>query len=110
MLGGADFVKTSTGKVAPAATVPVALVLLEAVRDFAAVTGRGVGVKVAGGIRTTKDAIRYLVAVNETVGEATGSRRSGSASGPRACSTTCCSSAASSCTGAYAGRDDVSVE
>ena len=54
MLGGADFVKTSTGKVTPASTVPVALVLLEAVRDFAEVTGRSVGVKVAGGIRTTR--------------------------------------------------------
>ncbi|MGH9292236.1 MAG: deoxyribose-phosphate aldolase [Acidimicrobiales bacterium] len=68
MLGGADFVKTSTGKVAPAATLPVAVVLLAAVRDFAAASGRKVGVKVAGGIRTAKDAIRYLVAVNETAG------------------------------------------
>jgi deoxyribose-phosphate aldolase len=69
MLGGADFVKTSTGKVAPAATRPVALVMLEAVRDYRAATGRPVGVKVAGGIRTTKDAIRYLVLVHETVGD-----------------------------------------
>lgn len=69
MLGGADFIKTSTGKVAPAATVPVALVMLEAVRDFAAATGRAVGVKVAGGIRTSKDAIRYLVLIHETVGD-----------------------------------------
>ncbi len=69
MLGGADFVKTSTGKVSPAATLPVALVMLEAVRDFAASGGPRVGVKVAGGIRTTKDAIRYLVLVNETVGD-----------------------------------------
>ncbi|MGH9091599.1 MAG: deoxyribose-phosphate aldolase, partial [Acidimicrobiales bacterium] len=68
MLGGADFVKTSTGKVAPAATLPVAVVMLAAVRDFAAACGRKVGVKVAGGIRTAKDAIRYLVAVNETAG------------------------------------------
>jgi deoxyribose-phosphate aldolase len=67
MLAGADFVKTSTGKVAPAATLPVTLVMLEAVRDFHAATGRRVGVKPAGGIRTTKDAIRYLVTVNETV-------------------------------------------
>jgi deoxyribose-phosphate aldolase len=69
MLGGADFIKTSTGKVAPAATLPVALVMLEAVRDFHAATGRAVGVKVAGGIRTTKDAIRYLVVVHETAGD-----------------------------------------
>jgi deoxyribose-phosphate aldolase len=70
MLAGADFVKTSTGKVAPAATLPVALVMLEAARDFADATGRRVGVKVAGGIRSAKDAIRYLVVVNETVGDA----------------------------------------
>jgi deoxyribose-phosphate aldolase len=69
MLAGADFVKTSTGKVPVAATLPVALVMLEAVRDFRAATGRVVGVKPAGGIRTTKDAIRYLVLVNETVGD-----------------------------------------
>jgi deoxyribose-phosphate aldolase len=70
MVGGADFIKTSTGKVSPAATLPVALVMLEAVRDFAELTGALVGVKVAGGIRNAKDAIRYLVIVNETVGEA----------------------------------------
>jgi deoxyribose-phosphate aldolase len=69
MLAGADFIKTSTGKVAPAATPPVTLVMLEAVRDFRAATGRQVGVKPAGGIRTSKDAIKYLVLVNETVGE-----------------------------------------
>ncbi|MBO4274616.1 deoxyribose-phosphate aldolase [Microbispora triticiradicis] len=68
MLAGADFVKTSTGKVSPAATLPVTLVMLEAVRDFRAATGRQVGVKPAGGIRTTKDAIKYLVLVNETAG------------------------------------------
>jgi len=68
MLAGADFVKTSTGKVQPAATLPVTLVLLEAVRDFRAATGRRVGVKAAGGIRTAKDAVRYLVVVNETAG------------------------------------------
>ncbi len=68
MLAGADFVKTSTGKVGVNATRPVALVMLEAVRDFAEQTGVVVGVKVAGGIRTTKDAIRYLVLVNETAG------------------------------------------
>jgi deoxyribose-phosphate aldolase len=69
MLAGADFIKTSTGKVASAATLPVTLVMLEAVRDFRALTGRQVGVKPAGGIRTAKDAIRYLVLVNETAGE-----------------------------------------
>jgi deoxyribose-phosphate aldolase len=69
MLGGADFIKTSTGKTAPSATLPVALVMLEAVRDFAAATGVMVGVKVAGGVRTAKDAIRYLVVVHETVGD-----------------------------------------
>jgi deoxyribose-phosphate aldolase len=68
MLAGADFVKTSTGKVSPAATLPVTLVMLEAVRDFRDATGRMVGVKPAGGIRTAKDAIRYLVTVNETAG------------------------------------------
>ncbi|SEG74601.1 deoxyribose-phosphate aldolase [Thermomonospora echinospora] len=68
MRAGADFIKTSTGKVSVAATLPVTLVMLEAVRDFRAVTGRQVGVKPAGGIRTTKDALRYLVLVNETVG------------------------------------------
>jgi deoxyribose-phosphate aldolase len=68
MLGGADFIKTSTGKLPVAATTPVALVMLEAVRDFAESSGRLVGVKVAGGIRTAKDAIRYLVIVNETAG------------------------------------------
>jgi deoxyribose-phosphate aldolase len=69
MLAGADFVKTSTGKVSPAATLPVTLVMLEAVRDFRALAGRQVGVKAAGGIRKAKDAIRYLVVVNETVGD-----------------------------------------
>ena len=70
MLAGADFIKTSTGKVSPASTPPVALVMLTAVRDFEQVSGRRVGVKVAGGIRTAKDAIRYLVLVNETAGRA----------------------------------------
>jgi deoxyribose-phosphate aldolase len=69
MLAGADFIKTSTGKVSPAATLPVTLVMLEAVRDFRAEYGRQVGVKPAGGIRTAKDAVRYLVLVNETAGE-----------------------------------------
>ena len=68
MMAGADFIKTSTGKVQPAATLPVTLVMLEAVRDFRVATGRQVGVKPAGGIRTTKDAIKYLVTVNEIAG------------------------------------------
>jgi deoxyribose-phosphate aldolase len=68
MLAGADFIKTSTGKISPAATPPVALVMLSAARDFAEATGRRVGVKVAGGVRTAKDAIRYLVLVRETAG------------------------------------------
>jgi deoxyribose-phosphate aldolase len=69
MLAGGDFIKTSTGKIQPAATLPVTLVMLEAVRDFREATGRIVGVKPAGGIRTAKDAIKYLVLVNETAGE-----------------------------------------
>jgi deoxyribose-phosphate aldolase len=69
MLAGGDFIKTSTGKIQPAATLPVTLVMLEAVRDFRDLTGRQVGVKPAGGIRTSKDALKYLVMVNETVGE-----------------------------------------
>jgi deoxyribose-phosphate aldolase len=68
MLAGADFIKTSTGKVSPAATPPVALVMLAAARDYAQATGHRVGVKVAGGVRTAKDAIRYLVLVKETAG------------------------------------------
>jgi deoxyribose-phosphate aldolase len=79
MLAGADFIKTSTGKVAPAATLPVTMVMLEAVRDWRAATGgsaggqqpagRMVGVKAAGGIRTTKDAVRYIVLVHESAGD-----------------------------------------
>ncbi|MFF0269230.1 deoxyribose-phosphate aldolase [Kribbella sp. NPDC004536] len=68
MLAGADFIKTSTGKVSPAATLPVTLVMLEAVRDYHEATGLHIGVKPAGGIRTAKDAIKYLVTVNETAG------------------------------------------
>jgi deoxyribose-phosphate aldolase len=68
MMAGADFIKTSTGKIQPAATLPVALVMLEAVRDHREQTGRMVGVKPAGGIRTSKDAIKHLVMVNEVAG------------------------------------------
>src|SRR6516164_6341381 len=70
MEAGADFIKTSTGKVAPAATFPVALEMLLAARDFEEMTRRAVGVKVAGGIRTAKQALQYLVLVKETRGEA----------------------------------------
>ncbi|MCB1076690.1 MAG: deoxyribose-phosphate aldolase [Verrucomicrobiae bacterium] len=69
MEAGADFIKTSTGKVSPAATLPVTLVMLEAVRDFYLVTGKRIGVKPAGGIRTAKEALQYLVMVKETVGD-----------------------------------------
>lgn len=68
MLAGADFVKTSTGKISPAATLPVTLVMLEAVRDWREWTGDQVGVKPAGGIRTSKDAVKFLVTVNEVAG------------------------------------------
>lgn len=69
LLAGGDFLKTSTGKVAPASTPGVVLLMLEAVRDHYLDTGRMVGVKAAGGIRTSKDALRYLVLVNETCGD-----------------------------------------
>ncbi|MDF9815235.1 deoxyribose-phosphate aldolase [Streptomyces sp. SPB162] len=69
MLAGADFIKTSTGKVAVNATPPNTLLMLEAVRDFRDAVGVQVGVKPAGGIRTTKDAVKYLVMVNETLGD-----------------------------------------
>jgi deoxyribose-phosphate aldolase len=68
MAAGADFIKTSTGKVVPAATLPATLVMLEAVRDFEKATGRAVGVKPAGGIRTAKEAVQYLVVLYETLG------------------------------------------
>jgi deoxyribose-phosphate aldolase len=68
MAAGADFIKTSTGKVQPAATPGVALVMLEAIRDFHREAGRRVGFKAAGGIRTAKQAIAYLVLVSETLG------------------------------------------
>ena len=69
ILAGADFIKTSTGKVAPAATLPVTVTMLEVIRDWHALTGEKIGMKPAGGIRASKDALRYLVAVAETVGE-----------------------------------------
>jgi deoxyribose-phosphate aldolase len=68
MLAGGDFIKTSTGKISPAATLPVTMVMLEAVRDFRDATGRQIGVKPAGGIRSTKDAVKHLVVVHETAG------------------------------------------
>jgi deoxyribose-phosphate aldolase len=69
MMAGGHFIKTSTGKVQPAATLPVTLVMLEAVRDFREQTGQMIGVKPAGGIKTSKDAIKYLVMVNEIAGD-----------------------------------------
>jgi len=66
--GTLDFIKTSTGKVQPAATMPVTLIMLEAVRDWYIQTGRMIGVKPAGGIRTAKQALHYLVMVKETLG------------------------------------------
>jgi deoxyribose-phosphate aldolase len=69
LVAGADFIKTSTGKVSPAATPSVAVTMLAAVRDFEVATGEHRGVKLAGGIRSSKDALRYLVAVKEVAGE-----------------------------------------
>ena len=68
MEAGADFIKTSTGKIKPAATMPVTLVMLEAIRDFHRRTGRQVGMKPAGGISKSKLALHYLVMVKETLG------------------------------------------
>lgn len=70
MYAGADFIKTSTGKISPAATMPVTLVMLEAIRDYYYKTGRMVGMKPAGGISTSKAALHYLVMVKETLGGA----------------------------------------
>lgn len=69
MEAGADFIKTSTGKVQPAATLPVTLVMLECIRDFYFETGRRIGMKPAGGIRNSKQALHYLVMVKETLGD-----------------------------------------
>lgn len=69
ILAGGDFIKTSTGKVSPAATLPVTLLMLQVVADWYRLTGEKIGVKPAGGIRSSKDAIRYLVTVAETAGE-----------------------------------------
>lgn len=66
---GADFIKTSTGKVSPAATMGVTLVMLEAIRDYFLQSGRMIGMKPAGGIRTAKEALHYLVMVQETLGD-----------------------------------------
>ena len=70
MAAGADFIKTSTGKIVPAATPAVTLVMLEAIRDFYYATGKRIGMKPAGGIRTAKQALHYLVIVKETLGDA----------------------------------------
>jgi deoxyribose-phosphate aldolase len=66
---GADFIKTSTGKVSPAATLPVTLVMVETARDHFLATGKKIGIKPAGGLRTAKQALQFLVMVKETVGE-----------------------------------------
>jgi deoxyribose-phosphate aldolase len=68
MAAGADFIKTSTGKIGVSATLAFALCMMEAARDFHGDTGRQVGIKVAGGVRKAKDAIRYLVVLHETLG------------------------------------------
>src|SRR5215831_13131699 len=69
MYAGADFIKTSTGKISPAATMPVTLVMLEAIRDFYYKTGKMIGMKPAGGISKSKLALHYLVMVKEVLGE-----------------------------------------
>jgi deoxyribose-phosphate aldolase len=69
MRAGADFIKTSTGKISPAATMPMTLVMLEAIRDYFYETGIRIGMKPAGGIRTAKEALAYLVMVKETLGD-----------------------------------------
>ena len=69
MYAGGDFIKTSTGKVQPAATLPVTLVMLEAIRDFYYRTGKKIGMKPAGGIATSKLALQYLVVLRETLGQ-----------------------------------------
>lgn len=69
MYAGADFIKTSTGKIQPAATMPVTLVMLEAIKDFYIKTGKMIGMKPAGGISKAKLAVHYLVMVNEVMGE-----------------------------------------
>jgi deoxyribose-phosphate aldolase len=68
MAAGADFIKTSTGKIGTNATLPVALCMMEAIRDFHRDTGRRVGIKVAGGVRNAKQALQYLVILHETLG------------------------------------------
>lgn len=69
MYAGADFIKTSTGKVQPAATLPVTLVMFNAIKDYYNETGIKIGMKPAGGIKTTKDALAYLILLNETLGD-----------------------------------------
>src|ERR1017187_5063733 len=69
MQAGADFIETSPGKVSPAATIPVTLVMLEAIRDYFFATGIRIGMKPAGGIRTAKQSLAYLVMVKETLGD-----------------------------------------
>ncbi len=68
MEAGADFIKTSTGKISPAATMPITLVMLQAIQDYYEQTGKKIGMKPAGGIRTAKQAVHYLCMINETLG------------------------------------------
>ena len=77
MYAGADFIKTSTGKIQPAATMPVTLTMLEAIRDFYYNTGKMIGMKPAGGISKAKVALHYLVMLHETLGEAWSQPRGG---------------------------------
>jgi deoxyribose-phosphate aldolase len=69
MYAGADFIKTSTGKIQPAATLQVTYVMLDAIKDFYLTTGKIIGMKPAGGISTSKIALQYLVMLNEVLGE-----------------------------------------
>ena len=84
MAAGSDFIKTSTGKISPAATLPAALCMAEAIRDFRRDTGAIVGLKVAGGVRTAKEAWQYLVVVLETLGPEWMTTRPAAASARRA--------------------------
>ena len=85
MAAGADVIKTSTGKIGVSATLPAALCMMEAIRDFHAQTGRAVGIKVAGGVRAAKQAIRYLVLLRETLGPGWMTPDAASGSAPPAC-------------------------
>ena len=108
--GGADFIKTSTGKVAPAATLPVTLCMLEVIRDVHDETGLVIGMKPAGGIRTAKQAIQYLCVLHETLGRRLDDARPLPLRRLVASSTTCCSSSASSAPGIYRSPDEFTLD